>query len=162
MTTTLIHPINVRGVAYEVCVQQVGDEATFVCILPSGEGVASDTLSGLVAGVTKATLKKKKPVSIRVCQVSSVRRGEVDGYEVTGIHTGSGNILLRNTKSGERSQCPSYHSNLLKPITQDDRQKLIEYYAETRELERKRASLIAAYLWDFDDLKAEIVKQQGG
>ena len=141
--------------------RQANNNATFVCVLPNGEEVESDTLGGLIASVRKATEKKPKPVSIPVCMAPSFAGGEVTDYEATGIHAGTGNILLKDVKSGERSQHTSYGDVLLKPITQDDRERLLECVAGISDLERKRGSLITPYCWGWEDLKAEIVKRGG-
>ncbi len=160
MTRIKIKPIELWGAIYDVVVEQVRYQTQFVCELSDGEEVKADTMCLLIDRVKKIMGKKRKNVSISMCKAPNFKDGKVEDYTATGIHTSNGNILLRNTDSGETSQHSLYFDKLLKPVSREDRARLVEYDNKILALQKERDDLVLSYSWETSELKAEIVRRQ--
>lgn len=126
--------INVRGVQYEVSVDDTG---TFNCWVTDDTHLSANTFSDLKDKIAKETKKKSQGISVPFVRCESgttIRRGAL-----TGIHASTDNLMVRWEDTGKTEQEHGWrHTNLYLQVTPEEEH---QYSALLQDSERAREAL---------------------
>jgi hypothetical protein len=110
--------INISGHDYPI---EVNERGTWAC--PSLR-IEAATRNGLEEKAKRATAKAKVKVEVPFTALQQTYgSATLRDYTATGLHAGTGNVMIRDNKTGKSSQLPGYHyGKTLRRLADEEKQ----------------------------------------
>ena len=140
--------LKIKGVSYNV---SVGDDGAWYA-WPGGTKISAMTRSELGNAISRQTRKAVTKVAVPFVQLNN-ERGTARRGTATGLHSRSGNTLVRWDDNGQAEQFPYYgQANVTGPLTDEQ----VEEWAA----KRRQHQMLASELREFERAhKIELAKE---